>query len=172
MSAPADAIVVTLAGRTFRPATTTTWDQDGYMTAEAVAAGVASLTDPVQFVGALMGSPRRAHLLAGAMCEDGKPWSRAWAAEAAALFAACTDAEAKRQLTDVTAEVIVGFLIGDRRSWRTSPTSSTGAESPPATSTAAGTSTADSATEGPETSASGATPSGSVPDGTLSTTSA
>jgi hypothetical protein len=154
--------VVMVAGRVLRPAAVTTFEQDGYMVAEALAAGVFPVdpADPVGVVTRIMGSGRTHTLLAGALVEDGVPWSRAWADKMAQTIAKLTDPEEKAGVLSALGEVIAGFFVNAGRSFSTSPSvSPRAATSPRGTTDDAPTSGGDSAGEAPSISASGTVPS-------------
>lgn len=63
-------------------------------------------------------------LLAGALVEDGVPWTRERATETASFFAALTDPADKAVLRESIVQFIVGFFLPALRLSRTSPNSS------------------------------------------------
>jgi hypothetical protein len=158
--------VVMVAGRVLRPAAVTTFEQDAYMVGEVRSAGLDGIgsMDPADVVARVMGSGRVPYLLAGALEEQGVPWSRAWADETARRIATTTDPDSKAALLGAVAEVIVGFFVAAGRSFAISPSASEDRMSPSATSdTHEPTRTDDSVIGEAGISASGATSSASSP---------
>ena len=110
------------AGRTFRPAESTTFEHDIWMMQEVRAAGLGDV--PLQQIdGAVIGavlqrvlaSGRTMHLLAGSLVEDGVAWSPTAAAEAARYFAGLTDPADKQLLHAHLVEILALFFVSAGR---------------------------------------------------------
>lgn len=116
-------IELTLSGRVFRKARTTTIDQDAYVMKRMREFGLvemASTFDPVkdelddfsqQLLMAAFETGKLYEVLAGVLIEEGVVWSRAVAKQNAEFFATLTDKDDKAQLFSSIASVLVDFLV-------------------------------------------------------------
>jgi hypothetical protein len=113
---------LTLAGRTFRRATSTTVDQDAYVTKRLRDSGLAKILDDFDpRTDDLLALNERIvweayergvmyEVLAGILVEDGVPWTRSRAAANAAMIAARTDHAEKAVILTSSADFLFDFF--------------------------------------------------------------
>lgn len=115
---------IALAGRTFVPtdARGTTFGQDMYVMTHARAAGLDQVEEIIgperaleevafEIISRAFSSGHLFELLAALLVEEGQAWSEERAQENAVFFAAVTDTEAKRELTEAVVGLVLAFFV-------------------------------------------------------------
>ena len=128
--------LLNISGRTFRPCTSTTFEQDIHIMAMVRDAGimkVGATFDPLtqdlddiaqQIIMQAFSSGKLFDLLAGTLEEVGVPWSMGEARANAQFFAQLTDAADKAALNGSIVGALLGFFISGAASSLISPKSS------------------------------------------------